>query len=1232
MLPQRIVRLPAMPLTASGKIDRKALPIPKTLADEASDVCAANASDDVFDAPYEAEVAIAFRDFLALPQVGARDDFFRLGGHSLSAAQLAARLGRELDRSVPMRAVFDHPSIAALAGFLREEDAAAMPKIPRLPDGAHAPLSLMQQRVWYLEQLHPGRTVYNVPSAHRLRGALDRDALQQAFATMVERQAVLRTAIRSDAGVNEGEPYQHVLDRVDTTLRCEDLTGIAADAREAELMLRIEDEIALPFDLTRAPLFRARLYALSADDHVLFFMTHHAIWDGWSFDLFYEEMAALYADARAGRAPQRPLPPVSYADFSAWHRDWMTGPELTRQVEHWRRKLDGAPEALALPTDLPRPATQTGLGATAWLRVPPATADALRALAQHEGSTLFTVLLSAWTLLLHQATGQRDLLIGTPVRGRNLPEIETVMGFFVNALPLRLSLDPGRGFRDLLAAARSEMIDAFGCQDVPFEHLVRVLGIDHDSIRRDTSRFPIYQAFFSYQDARGRPNRWHDLAHANVPVFQAAAAQDVALWFLDGADGLVGGLNYNTDILLASTAELFCERYLALLDALAAGMADASDAPVRDLLKLSSTEAARIAQWNATERPLPEDPSLAHYLDAAIAGHISVDPARIALRFGDRALSYAELSAQADRIVVALRARDIGAGAVVGLHLHRTPAMLAALLGVLRSGAAYLPLDPGFPTERLRFMVDDANAALVLSDGDGLDLPADRRLDIDAVLATAPLNAQATAAQSSFKAQPDRDALAYLIYTSGSTGKPKGVRVPQRAVVNFLEAMRDAPGLRIDARLAAVTTLSFDIAVLELLLPLAAGAEIVLVSREDAGDGVALRALLERHRVDTMQATPATWRLLLESGWRGGPQWTALCGGEALPADLAEALLPRVGALWNMYGPTETTVWSTCLQIQAGQGDILVGRPIANTRVHILDSNGAERPIGAVGEIIIAGAGVTLGYHARPELTAEKFVPDPRAPGADATMYRTGDLGRWRSDGWLQHLGRLDQQIKLRGYRIETGEIETVLMRHPDVAQAVVTVAKRGGEDLLAAYLVPRTGATVDGNALRMHLRGELPDYMLPAAWIPIERVPMTPNGKIDRNALPPLADTGATATVRHARAPTTASERMLADIWRELLGVKTIACDDNFLDLGGHSLLIMRAVAMMKSRHGIELSPRAFVFQTLAQIAGECDAQTQSLATSASLASTASAAHSHAPRPRGLWARLLSRLGGRGA
>ncbi|HEX3759257.1 MAG TPA: amino acid adenylation domain-containing protein, partial [Kofleriaceae bacterium] len=1081
----------------------------------------------------------------------------------------------------PMRAGFEHPTVAGLAAWLDAAAARERSELPRIPHraGGPAPLSLMQQRVWYLEQLQLGRTVFNVPSAHRLRGTLDVAALGRAFTELVRRQDVLRTAI----GTVGDAPAQLIADLVDTAIPLEDLSALPADQREAQLERRLEIETAQPFDLGRAPLFRIRLFRLAPELHVLFFMPHHIVWDGWSFDLFYDDIAALYAAELAGTPPTRPPPAVSYADFAAWHRDWLTGPELTRQVEHWRARLVGAPDALDLPTDHPRPPVQSGEGATEWLAVAPDAAATLRAVGLREGATLFMTLLAAWTALLHQLTRQMELVIGTPVRGRMLPELEPVMGFFVNALPLRLAVDPDASFLELLRRVRTEVVAAFGAQDVPFEHLVRVLDT-----KRDESRFPIYQAFFSYQDARQRPTRWGNLEHRRHDVFQPSAAQDVALWFVDGVDSLVGGLNYNTDIIDQATAERWRARFVALTQAIAADPAR----PLRQLLAVPDDERAQLAAWNRTERPLADDATL-----TALLAPIGQHGDRVAVRHAGGSLTYAQLAAERDRIAAALIARGVGRGDVVAILVERGPAMLAAVLGALAAGATYLPLDPAFPASRLSFMLDDAGARLVLADDpDHPDHAPAPALDPSRVLRLGGPSADHAAPVAGSAVGPD-DA-AYLIYTSGSTGQPKGVRVPQRAVANFLAAMRERPGLSAGDRLVAVTTLSFDIAVLELLLPLVVGAEIVLATREQATDGVALRGLLDEHRATIMQATPATWRMLIEAGWRGGPGFKALCGGEALPPELAEQLLARTGELWNMYGPTETTVWSTCGRVELGQGEISIGRPIDNTEVWILDDAGGLAPIGVPGELCIGGAGVALGYHEQADFTAERFVRDPFAARPGARLYRTGDLARWRADGQLQHLGRADHQVKVRGYRIELGEIEVALARHPQIAEAVVAARPGpGGEQRLVAYLVARAAAAPGPAALREHLRATLPDYMVPAAYVTLDRLPLTPNGKVDRRALPapergdPRTERADAAEPPATHAPRTRAEQLVAAVWRELLGVAHIAATDNFLDLGGHSLLIMQAVAKLEARTGKRVSPRAFIFQTLEQIAREYDA-----------------------------------------
>jgi amino acid adenylation domain-containing protein len=758
-----------------------------------------------------------------------------------------------------------------------------------------------------------------------------------------------------------------------------------------------------------------------------------------------------------------------------------------------------------------------------------------------------------------------------------MPELENVVGFFVNALPLRLRVEPEWSFLDCLRQVRAEVLEAFGHQDVPFEHLVRILNLS-----RDESRFPLYQAFFSYQDARQRPGTWGNLEHTNLPVFQPSAAQDLALWFLEDRHGLVGGMNYNTDIITATTAELLGARFRGLLNEIVGR----ADVPVRSLWRPARDEEGRLKHWNDTAKPLPSAGTISEFLSSAMVAAGD----KVAVRQGEQTVTYSQLRAQAARIAAALAARGIGAGDVVGLQLARTPTMIATLLGVLESDATFLPLDPEFPAERLRFMLEDSGARIIVCDADSVQdsLAPERRLLVSELEESCGGTPVPAGSRATWAAAPAAERPAYLIYTSGSTGRSKGVLVPHRAVTNFLASMLETPGLAAGARLAAVTTLSFDIALLELLLPLAAGADIVLASREQARDGHALRRLLEQQQVDTMQATPSTWRLLIEAGWRGHSGFKALCGGEPLTAELADELLQRTGQLWNMYGPTETTVWSACGRIEAGQGDISIGGPIANTEVWVLDERGELAPIGVIGEICIGGAGVALGYHARPELTAERFVPD-RLSGrsGDSLIYRTGDLGRWRSDGRLQCLGRTDFQVKIRGHRIELGEIEAVLVRQPEIQQAVV-IATADADGRLDAYVVARTGHAPAVNDLRARLAAELPAYMIPSRFNFLPRLPLTPNGKVDRGALAnQLAPDKAPAPLV-AGTPRTEHEKQMADLWRELLRVEQVSIYDNFLDLGGHSLLIMRAVARIETQVGVRLSPRVFIFQTLEQIAAE--------------------------------------------
>ncbi len=1167
MIPSQFVVLSSLPLLPNGKMNRKALPAPGLLALQPAQVYVLPRTD------LERVLAAAWQEALAVPRVSVHDDFFRLGGHSLLAAQMVARLARDHRLVVPLRSVFENSTVASMAaalGDIRQEEAAG-PGIPRREDQTQAPLSLMQQRLWFLEQYDPGRVVHNVPSAHRLRGSLDVPALERAFQEMVKRQSALRTVVTEE----DGTAVQVVLPHVPVNLPLEDLSALPREEAEKAAMQRMEEELVLPFDLAGGPLFRLRLFRIAHREHILFFMAHHIVFDGWSFDLLYEEISALYEAFTHNAAAELPELPVTYGDFAAWHREWMQGPELERQLAYWMERLRGGLAPLDLPSDRQRPATMSGGGDTIWIEIGAARIAALATVGEKAGATLFMTMLAAFQAFLHRYTGQRDFNVGTPVRGRSWPEVERIVGFFVNALVLRARVDPGQSFLELLREVKQGTLEAFDHQDVPFERLIQDLKVP-----RDESRTPLYQAWFSFQDVRSRPAGWGELGHENIPIFPPSTAQDLGLWFLRTRDKLVGGLNYNTDLFDRATMVRFFDEFQEFL----AAISEAPEQAVGKLRLIPPAERERLRAANATEMAFPRDLRV----DELVSAQAARTPSQAAIEYEGRSLSYAELEAASNRLARSLRGLGVQRGSLVGLALERSPEMVAALLGILKAGASYVPLDPGFPRERLTFMIEDSGMKVLVTSAavqDELDLAVERVLYLDkdadeiARESAKPLPSDAGAAQPE-----DR---AYVIYTSGSTGKPKGVEVPHRAVTNFLTAMRERPGLAAPDRLVAVTTLSFDIAVLELLLPLTVGATVVLASRETATDGQLLGDLLRDSAATVMQATPATFRLLIEAGWNGGSGFKALVGGEALPREVAEELTKRAGSVWNMYGPTETTVWSTCWKVEnPGIGSILIGTPIGNTQTHVLDPQMQPVPIGVAGELWIGGDGVTLGYLNREDLTRERFVEDPFRHVAGARLYRTGDLARFRPDGNLEALGRTDFQVKVRGYRIELGEIESLLARHEGIAQAAVVARPGpGGENRLVAYVVGKAGAAPPSAELRKRLRRELPDYMIPSAFVALDELPLTPNGKVDRRALPDPEDlVGQPAVARIP--PRTPTEVLLAEVWRELLGVSQVAVHDNFFDLGGHSLLTMRAIAGVEKRIGKRLNPREYIFQTLEQIA----------------------------------------------
>ena len=1169
MVPAAFAVLAAFPLSPNGKVDRKALPAPESVALGSGTIHAPPRT------PVEKALAGIWCEVLGKQQVGLDDNFFALGGHSLLAMRVVARIRDGFPVDLQVRTLFEHPTLAALAERVvelhREPGASAVPLLRSAALDTEKPLSFAQQRLWFLDSLSPGSPAYNIPTATRLLGLLDAPALGRALRELVRRHEVLRTTFAAA----EGEPEQIVAADSPFRLESVDLRSLPADSREPEARRLAAAEAARPFDLSRDPMLRASLLRMADDDHLFVFTLHHIAADAWSMGILWRELALLYRAFAAGLpSPLAPLP-LQYADYALWQRQWLRGEVLERQLDYWKNQLAGAPPLLELPVDFPRPAVQGHRGTRLPLALDPALTRALHDLARREGATPFMTLLAAWQVLLARLAGQDDIVVGAPIAGRNRTELEGLIGFFVNTLVLRSDLSGNPSFRTLLHRVRDVTLGAYAHQDLPFEKLVEELQPE-----RNAGHAPLFQSMLVFQNTPRTNPAFGDLEVHPMPLGVATAKFDLTLVLQEGADGLRGSLEYDTDLFEPATIVRWLGHFDTLLRAI---VADPSQ-PIGLLPLLSHAERQRIlVDWNRTATPQPGGLCL-HHLFAAQARR---SPDAVAVVFGRQRLDYRELDRRADALADRLRDLGVGPDVVVGLCVQRSVEMLVALLGILKAGGAYLPLDPSHPAARLEFMLADARPRVLLTQTSLREsLPAHRAetLCLDAL----PGPEDPRPRRDSPPPSPgDGSSLAYVLYTSGSTGQPKGVQIPRRALANFLLSMAREPGLAPGDRMLAITTLGFDIAALELLLPLVTGACVVIAERETTTDGMGLARLVADSGATVLQATPATWRMLVEAGWQGHPSLKLLCGGEALPRDLADQLLARCGELWNLYGPTETTIYSLGARVRAGHA-IVIGGPIDNTRAHVLDVHCQPVPLGVPGELYLGGDGLARGYVGRPGLTAERFVPDPFGDAPDSRLYRTGDLVRRRPDGSIEFLGRLDHQIKLRGFRIEPGEIETSLSDCPGVLRAVVLLREdQPGEKRLVAYVVPReTAAPPAAAALRRHLLQKLPEYMVPAAFVVVGVLPLTPSGKVDRKALP-APETQAPGEGGNAEAPRTPAEELLAGIWSEVLGGNPVGLHDNFFAVGGHSLLAMRVVAKVRDAFSISLPVRAlFENPTLAGLA----------------------------------------------
>ncbi|WP_193197122.1 non-ribosomal peptide synthetase [Nostoc sp. MG11] len=1153
---------------------------------------------------------------IAPDNINPEEPLSALGFDSLKVFELKNRIEVDLEVEVSIADFFERISTLKLVTkILAQITTDVIPSISLTQlekTTSTQPLSYAQQGLWFINQLNPHTPTYNIPIVMSLKGYINLVALQDSLNEIIRRHEVLRTSFV----VIEGQPAQIINQATPLTLMVEDLRVLSENERTQEAQRLAIEFAQQPFDLSCQSLLRAKILHLNDKNYQFLVTLHHIIADGWSISILIKELTALYEAFSTGKLsvrsrsvsqtdttrsllPQRgtPLPelPIQYQDFVNWQRQWLDFERIQSLLTYWKQKLGGDLTVLNLPTDRPRRSftschqtspVQTFKGAQAKLVLSQILIKELKNLSNRQGVTLFMTLLAAFKALLYRYTGQTDILVGSPIASRNRAEIESLIGFFVNVLVLRTDLSGELSFQELLARVKSTASEAYIHQDLPFGKLVQEL-----QPTRDLSYHPLFQVMFVLQNLP-KPNlSLSDVSVTYEEGYNGTSKFDLTLFIEDSAQGFIATCEYNTDLFNADTITRMLGHFQTLLESI---VSDPKQC-IADLQLLMPSEVRQLlVEWNNTKTDYPQDKCIHELFEAQVEktpsdiAVIFVDahsggshgggflaplattggtPARQRLdlsglpsasRRVNQQLTYQELNSRANQLAHYLQQLGVKPDVMVGICVERSIEMVVGLLAIMKAGGAYMPLDPAYPKERLAFTLADSQVSVLLANAHLVnDLPLHSAqlvcIDIDST-AFADYSAENVVSNAS----PEN--LAYVIYTSGSTGKPKGVQIPHSAVVNFLTTMHQIPGLAKEDILLSVTTLSFDIAALELYLPLIVGARLVLVNREVSTDGIQLSKHLVSNGITVMQATPATWRMLVAAEWQSKNTMKILCGGEALDSSLAYQLLERGQEVWNLYGPTETTIWSAVQKVNSQEqqhGINSIGRPIANTQFYILDPHQELVPIGVPGELHIGGVGLARGYWNRPELTGDKFIPSPFESGK--RIYKTGDLARYQTDGKIEFLGRIDHQVKIRGFRIELGEIKALLEQHPDVQETVVVAREDIPNDYrIIAYLVTHKEVTLCVNHLRDFLKEKLPEYMLPSAFVVLDILPLTPNGKVDRRALPApenLRPKLATAF----QSPQSEIEKTIAQIWQQVLHLEKVGIHDNFFDLGGHSLLMLQ-------------------------------------------------------------------------
>jgi amino acid adenylation domain-containing protein/FkbH-like protein len=1115
--------------------------------------------DNDFIAPVsetEVEIVKVWEELLGIRGIGVKDDFFFLGGHSLLASQVITRISEKFHIRLPLESLFSSPTIRGLASLIESAipEGPDEPEIIALKHDTRLPVSFDQKRLWVLNQIDRNNPAYNIPFTYRLKGRLDVEAFTGSLNLLFERQAILRSSIRSD----EGEPYCIINEFENIPIKILDNSSLEAEESERAIQEYFSRESRTLFDIENGPLFRLYLVKTGDNDHIFHMSVQHMVFDGWSWGIFTGDLRHIYNDILNKRKVSLEPLQYQYFDIAGWQNRIITEDTYRDSIDYWIRQLANHPSEINFPFDRARNNVQSGFGARESVKLSAGLSAKIRALSQGENSTTFMTMLAAFALLLNKYSGDDDICIGVPTANRGNSKIERIIGLFVNTIILRMRFESSQSFKELLHSSRQITLEALSHNDLPFEKLVEILQPE-----RKGNMNPVTQILFAYQNTPRPLLDLEGITPERILIKETVSPLDITFYAWESAGIIEGEIEYNTDLIDSDTITRLADNFVFLLETVIHN----PDIKLSDISIISETEKQKLEGFNNTQVPLPDC-----LIQDFFMNQVRSYPDKTAVISGLKRVTYKELEEQANLLSDRLIQLGAVSGDAIGVYVERSVEMVVSILGILKAGCCYLPLDPAFPADRLSYMFEDSGAKIIVTQK-SLKERSGYFISASVLLIDEKDGGGRRSPVKNHIIKSDPDSLAYLLYTSGSTGKPKGVKVHHRAVVNLIGSMSKNPGVTKDDVLLAVVTLSFDMSVFEMFLPLSNGATIVIADSQDIRDGKALINLVEKHNITILQAAPSLFYILLASGWRGKANLRALCGGEALTSGIVKKILPNVGELWNCYGPTETTVFSTIIQITDPDGIILIGKPIDNTRIYVLDKNNRLLPSGATGEIGIGGLGVAKGYINQSSLTAEKFIQMD-----DGTLvYKTGDRGRFLKDGNIELFGRIDNQVKIRGIRIEPSEIEVVLSKIEGINEPVVKLQKFGENDeRLVAFLNVTDAFRAETREINNRLKETLPLYMIPSAYRIMREFPRTSNGKIDRKALV-FETTEAESITRVDKADMTSAEKIIHSIWFEALKTPDISVTDNFFEIGGNSLLAISVFSKIESAFNVKMNLRLF-------------------------------------------------------